>query len=216
MAESLPRSQITCVSNSTSQKHFIEAKAKSRGLTNIEVFAADMNDFEPVGEFDRVVSVEMFEHMRNYETLLARIAVWMAPKAKLFVHIFTHTRFAYSFDVADDSDWMARYFFTGGIMPSHDLLLYFQRDLRVLAHWQLAGVHYQKTAEAWLANLDLHRGEIASLFSGTYSKGLSGAQAEEEAVRWTVRWRVFFLACAELWGYRGGREWTVSHYVFAK
>ena len=216
LAELLPRSQIVSVSNSSSQKHFIDAQAAARGLRNLHVITADMNLFEAPGKFDRVVSVEMFEHMRNYEALLARIASWMQPGAKLFVHIFSHLRFAYPFEMRDESDWMAQHFFTGGIMPSDDLLLYFQRDLRLQKHWQINGTHYRKTAEAWLKNMDTHRAEIIDLFAQTYGKGLSPETRKSEALRWFVRWRVFFMACAELWGYRQGREWIVSHYLFTR
>jgi len=216
MAERFPHSQIVSVSNSSSQKQFIDLQAASRGLRNLQVVTADMNSFEARGMFDRLVSVEMFEHMRNYEALLSRIASWMRPEAKLFVHIFSHSRFAYPFDVRDDSDWMAQHFFTGGIMPGDHLLFYFQRHLRVQHHWQVSGVHYQKTAEAWLQNMDAHRAEILEVFAHTYAPGLSHGSARSGALRWFVRWRVFFMACAELWGYRSGQEWIVSHYLFTK
>ncbi len=216
MAEHFPHSQIVSVSNSSSQKEFIDTQTAARGLHNLQVITADMNSFEAHGKFDRVVSVEMFEHMRNYEALLSRITSWMQPDAKLFVHIFSHLRFAYPFEVRDDTDWMAQHFFTGGIMPSDHLLLYFQRDLRMQSHWQVSGVHYQKTAQAWLQNMDSNRGEILDLFSHTYANRLSGNQRGREALRWLVRWRVFFMACGELWGYRLGQEWIVSHYLFAR
>jgi len=216
MAQQFPSSRIVSVSNSRSQKQFIDARAAARGLRNLEVVTCDMNQFVPTGRFDRVVSVEMFEHMRNHELLLMRIADWLQDQGKLFVHIFTHRRFTYLFDIFDQSDWMARYFFTGGIMPGENLLLYFQRHLRIEKQWQVSGTHYQRTAESWLRNTDRHTGEILQLFARTYGSGLAEGPARVEALRWLVRWRVFFMACAELWGFRSGSEWGVTHYLFGK
>jgi len=208
MAEKFPKARITGVSNSRTQKIYIEEECKKRNIGNLEIITADMNKFTTRRKFDRVVSVEMFEHMRNYEKLMARIAGFLRPSGKLFVHIFTHKELAYLFEVRDDSDWMSKYFFTGGIMPSDHLLFYFLDDFVPEGHWRVSGRHYQKTSEAWLDNMRRHKDELSRILSGTYG--------EAEATRWWVRWRVFFMACAELWGFNGGEEWLVSHYLFAK
>lgn len=208
MAEKFRNSNIIAVSNSHSQKAYIDEQAKRRQIKNLEVITADINVFQTSGKFDRVVSVEMFEHLRNYQILLKKISDFLTLDGKLFVHIFTHKTYTYEFNVKDDSDWMSKYFFTGGIMPGDHLLFYFNDHLRITNHWLVSGTHYSKTAEAWLKNMDAHRAEIMPIMERVYGTS--------EARRWWVYWRIFFLSCAELWGYDGSREWFVSHYLFSK
>ncbi|MFY9307970.1 MAG: class I SAM-dependent methyltransferase [Bacteroidia bacterium] len=208
MAAKYPRSSFTVVSNSRTQKLHIDEQAKIRGIQNLTVITVDINAFTLDKTFDRVVSVEMFEHMRNYQLLMQKVANLLKPDGKLFVHIFTHKEYAYKFEVIDETDWMSKYFFTGGIMPSDHLLLYFNEHLIINKHWHVSGMHYSKTSEAWLQNMDKHKAEIMPLFEQTYGK--------ENAVKWWVYWRIFYMACAELWCYNDGNEWIVSHYLFQK
>jgi cyclopropane-fatty-acyl-phospholipid synthase len=208
MAEKYPNSQVVTVSNSRPQGEFIKARCTALGINNIEVIRSDMNDFHIERTFHRVVSVEMFEHMRNWEQLLARISTWLKPEGRLFLHIFSHRKFAYLFGDEGEDDWLGRYFFTAGLMPSHDLLFHFQKDITVEDHWQVNGMHYKKTADAWLSNLDRRRDRILPILAETYGKG--------QAERWLQRWRMFFLACSELWGYGNGEQWIVSHYRLKK
>jgi cyclopropane-fatty-acyl-phospholipid synthase len=208
MAKKYPQSSITAVSNSKTQKIYIDEQAHLRGIQNLTIITVNINDFNIDKKFDRVVSVEMFEHMRNYQKLMHKIADCLKINGKLFVHIFTHKEYAYKFEVLDETDWMSKYFFTGGIMPSDDLLFYFNEHLSIEKHWHVSGLHYSKTSESWLQNMDKNKSQIMPLFESTYGK--------DQAVKWWVYWRLFYMACAELWGYNNGEEWIVSHYLFTK
>jgi cyclopropane-fatty-acyl-phospholipid synthase len=209
MAEKFPHARVTGVSHSRTQREHILAEATRRGLANVQIITCDMNEFDTLAAaYDRVVSVEMFEHMKNWPRLMANIARWLRPGGMFFAHVFTHSSFPYHFVARDDTDWMSRYFFTGGMMPSHDLFKQCQDDLRLLQDWRVNGTHYARTAEHWLENMDAHREAILPLFAATYGPA--------HAKRWWVWWRVFYLACAELWWFREGKEWHVSHYLFQK
>ena len=208
MAECFPKSKITAVSNSNDQRQFIEARCEERNLKNVEIITADMNDFETAKLFDRVISIEMFEHMRNYEKLLGRVNVWLKNKGKLFVHIFSHQKIAYPFEDNDDADWMAREFFSGGQMPSHRLLMSFPGQMKIEKDWRVSGTHYEKTSLAWLQKMDKNKAEVLELFKKTYG--------ESDANSWFQRWRIFFMSCEVFFGFNRGSEWGVSHYLFEK
>jgi cyclopropane-fatty-acyl-phospholipid synthase len=208
IAEHFPRSQVDAISNSASQRHFIETEARRRGFDNVHVRTVDMNDFYTGERYHRVVSVEMFEHMRNYPELFSRIADWLLPDGRFFMHIFAHRSAPYEFVDNGPGDWMSRHFFTGGIMPSDDLPLYFQERLQLERHWRIDGRHYERTCNAWLDRLDDRREVILPILGSVYGSN--------DATTWLKRWRVFFMACAELFGYRDGSEWGVSHYLFRR
>jgi len=201
-----PQCRIHAISNSQTQRDYIQSRFSSLGLSNIEVATINIADFDTMRRFDRVLSVEMFEHVRNYEELFRRISTWLKPGGKLMVHIFCHERFAYPFESEGASNWMGNRFFTGGIMPADGLFLYFQGDLILENQWRFSGIHYARTLEAWLQNCNEGRKELLQVFQ------LNRKRAE--AARELQRWRIFFMACAELFNYRKGQEWYVSHYLF--
>jgi cyclopropane-fatty-acyl-phospholipid synthase len=208
MARHYPHARITAVSNSASQRRHIEARCAALGIRNVQVVTADVNTLDlPEATFDRCVSVEMFEHVRNYATLLGRISRWLRPAGKLFVHIFAHRTLMYPFETDGRGDWMARHFFTGGLMPAADTLLWFQDDLRVEARWLMDGTHYQRTANHWLARQDANRAAVLAVLAEAYG---------DAAPLWFQRWRMFWMACAELFGYAGGSAWGVAHYRFMR
>ena len=208
MAKKYPNSNITAISNSNDQRKFIQAECNKLNIENINVITCDMNDFTIDKKFDRVISIEMFEHMRNYKELLRRVATFMNDDAKLFVHIFSHKTMVYPYEDRGPSDWMAREFFSGGLMPSHDLLSHFQDDLKLETSWKINGVNYKKTSYAWLNKMDANKNDVIDIFKSTY-----GADV---AIIWYNRWRIFFMACGEMFGLKNGEEWGVSHYLFRK
>lgn len=213
LAERYPNSQIVGLSNSNGQREFILKRAAERGLKNLQILTGNIVSFDfPAGGvepgFDRVLSIEMFEHMKNYGLLLAKVARWMKPDAKLFIHIFVHKLLAYHFQVANQTDWMSQYFFTGGTMPSENLLLNFQDDVRLEQQWWVSGTHYERTSNHWLAGMDAKKPEILEIFRKGYG--------EKDAAIWVQRWRMFYMAVAELFGYDNGNEWGVAHYRFAR
>ncbi len=219
LAEKYPNAQIVGLSNSHGQREYIEAKAKARGFHNLSIITGNIvsHEFPAVAQtsgasieagFDRIMSIEMFEHMKNYGLLLEKLSRWMKPDAKLFVHIFVHKLLAYHFEVVGEDDWMSKYFFTGGTMPSENLLLNFQDHVKLERQWWVDGRHYEKTSNHWLAEMDANKDTILAIFEAGYGKA--------QAPIWVQRWRMFYMAVAELFGYAGGNEWGVGHYLFSK
>lgn len=208
MAEKYPSSKITAISNSSTQKSYIDHLCRESGFDNVTVITADVNNLElESAQFDRVISIEMFEHMRNYRQLFERISNWLTSDGKLFIHIFAHRNVMYPFDVKSEQDWMSKYFFTGGLMPSIDTLLHFQEQLKIESRWLINGQHYQKTCNHWLEKTDKNKERIIDAFKENYT--------EKEAKLWFHRWRIFYMSCAELFGLDNGRQWLVAHYLFS-
>ncbi|XP_057959261.1 (S)-coclaurine N-methyltransferase isoform X2 [Malania oleifera] len=208
IAQNYANCRITGICNSSTQKAHIEEQCQELQLQNVEIIVADISTFKMEASYDRIFSIEMFEHMKNYKDLLKKISEWMKQDGLLFIHHFCHKAFAYHFEDIDEDDWITRYFFTGGTMPSANLLLYFQDDVSVVDHWLVNGRHYQQTSEEWLKRMDQNMASIRSIMESTYGK--------DSATKWTVYWRTFFIAVAELFGYNNGEEWMVAHFLFRK
>ncbi len=208
LAEQYPNATITAVSNSAVQRAHIEGVAQARGFSNLTVITQDMNDFATDQRFDRIMSIEMFEHMRNWPELYRRVSGWLKEDGLFFKHVFCHAQVPYPFEDRGPSDWMTRYFFGGGMMPSDGLPYFFAKDLNVVDQWRWSGTHYSKTLEAWLSKMDAAGERAKNMIGATYG--------ESERTRWWVRWRLFFLACSELFAYDDGQQWWVSHYLFER
>ncbi|XP_031487321.1 (S)-coclaurine N-methyltransferase-like [Nymphaea colorata] len=208
IAQKYSNCRVTGICNSTTQKEFIEERCRNLKLSNVEIIAADISKFEMDMTFDRIISIEMFEHMKNYQELLKKISKWMNDESLLFIHYFCHKAFTYHFEDKNDDDWITRYFFTGGTMPSANLLLYFQDHVSIVNHWLVNGKHYAQTSEEWLKRMDANAAEIKPIMESTYGK--------DSATKWTVYWRTFFISVAELFGYNNGDEWMVAHFLFKK
>ncbi|MHB0773282.1 SAM-dependent methyltransferase [Bradyrhizobium sp. 5.13L] len=203
MARQFPHAKVTAVSASQAQRAHVEGEARRRGLLNLRAVAADMNVFAPDGQFDRIVSVEMFEQMTNWRKLMMRVRSWLGPEGRFFMHTVTHRSGSQLFDPRDGDDWIAQHVFTGGLIPSHHLVRQFDDILTIEKEWCWSGTHYQRTANDWLANFDVHRGTIDARLRRVYG---------EETALWMRRWRWFLLATSGLFGYAGGTEWGISHY----
>ena len=208
LASKFPNSKITAISNSRGQREFITQSATTRGLTNLEIITTDINDFSNNKQYDRIVSIEMFEHMRNYKSLFALMNGWLKDDGKVFIHIFCHHSATYFYETEGDDNWMGRYFFTGGIMPSFDLFERVQDSLKLKEKWKVSGLNYQETSEQWFRNMDIHKEKIMPILVKTYG--------QKDAKRWFIRWKLFFAACAELFGHQNGQEWFVGHFLFEK
>ena len=208
IAKKYSKCSITGICNSTTQKAFIEEQCRENELSNVEIIVADISKFEMERSFDRIISIEMFEHMKNYKALLKKLSRWMKEDSLLFVHYFCHKTCAYHFEDNNEDEWITRYFFTGGTMPSANLLLYFQDDVSIANHWLVSGTHYARTSEEWLKRMDKNITSIRPIFEKTYGK--------ESATKWIAYWRTFFISVAELFGYNNGDEWMVAHFLFRK
>lgn len=209
--EHYPQCIVTCVSNSRTQGAHIRKVASERGFSSrLTVITADANVFDTNNRFDLIISVEMFEHMKNYEQLFKKVSSWLKPEGKLFTHILCHREYTYHFksEEGSDTDWMAQHFFSGGTMPSSDLFLYFQKDVSIEGHWNINGEHYSRTLEAWLERLDANEGTVREIFAREYGHGEVDQQIEN--------WRKFFIYCSEVFACNHGNEWIVAHHLFRK